>query len=65
MSAASDDNSPVRVFICGGDNCPKDGKPHQWDAEVEGECPGGGYFSSTACSKCGLSRMDYDLMREP
>ncbi len=52
---------PITVFVCGGKSCPKGGD-HQWDAEVEEKYEGGGGMWSQACSKCGLSRMDYDLM---
>ena len=52
---------PITVFRCGGDECPKGGK-HQWDDEVTEEFEDGGGFSSTACSKCGLTSMDHDLL---
>lgn len=57
------ETAPVSCFICGGDNCPKDGKPHLWDADVEAVYGDGSYMSSKACSKCGLARIDYDLLR--
>jgi hypothetical protein len=55
------DEKPITAFRCGGDECPAGGE-HQWDGEVGEELEGGGGFWSTCCSKCGLSRMDYDLI---
>jgi hypothetical protein len=56
---------PVRVFICGRELC-KDGQPHSWDGPgVESEMGGGGFMSSTTCSKCGLAAIDHDLMCGP
>lgn len=55
---------PVTFFMCGGEGCPKGGK-HVWDGEAEGEYEGGARWSSVACSKCDLPKMNYDLMRAP
>ena len=42
-----------------------DGQPHDWSGGAEGRMPGGGYFSSVACAKCGLTAMDRDLLNAP
>lgn len=48
---------PELVFVCGGD-CPKGGD-HSWDGdEVRTET-----MCSVTCSKCGLARIDYDMLR--
>lgn len=54
---------PITVFACGGKRCPAGGD-HQWDGEVSHEDPDGGGSWSLACSKCGLSRLDFDLLNE-
>lgn len=55
---------PVTAISCGGPLCPAGGE-HQWDAEVTEELEGGGGFSSVACSKCGITAMDQDMLGGP
>ena len=51
------------LFICGGE-CSAGGE-HVWDDWVSmGTYPNGNSMGeSAACSKCGLTRMDYDLLK--
>lgn len=54
-------NKPITLVVRGRHGCPAGGD-HQWDGEVTHEDPEGGGWWSLACSKCGLTRLDYDLM---
>jgi hypothetical protein len=54
------------LFLCGPSTakcvckCPDGPCDHVWDGEgVEGEEPGGGYFSSVTCSRCGITSMSH------
>lgn len=39
---------------------------HSWNGEgIEGETPGGGWYSSQTCSKCGVSSIRHDMMVGP
>lgn len=52
---------PVTVFVCGGDKCPAGGE-HDNLASVEFPDNGGW---SVACSKCGSTAFERDLLRLP
>jgi hypothetical protein len=51
----------VQVFMCGGDRCPKDGQPHQWDGPTQTT----ELSESSTCSKCSLAHIDWCLMNAP
>jgi hypothetical protein len=64
------------IFSCGGPLCPVDGLPCDEDAYVSGKDPyiyddqgnkigGGCSWGSVACSRCGVTGMDNDLLRLP
>lgn len=56
------ESEPFLAFVCGGKSCPKGGD-HEWDGEwALWDDPGGGGGGSATCSKCGLARIDYDMM---
>jgi len=56
----TDQKEPVSVFMCGGSLC-KDGKDHEWDGPIRRWKTG----SSQTCSKCGMTRMDFDMWNCP
>ena len=39
---------------------------HQWDGpwEYEKDCPAGIIMASAACSKCGMTVLDYEITKE-
>lgn len=55
----------VSVFVCGGDLC-TDGEPHDSKATVPLYGSGGAICGeSVACSRCGSSAFDRDMLRLP
>ena len=63
----------VSVFMCGPSSgpckcaCATGGTcEHVWDGEEqEGECSGGGFFSTTTCSRCGMTAISHDMFVAP
>lgn len=58
----------AQVFGCGPSTakcvckCPDGPCEHKWDGEgVEGPTSGGGYFSATTCSRCGMDSMTHSM----
>lgn len=62
MTKPDDESKPGFAIFIDGPSCPTDGKPHEftkWQDHADG------LGGSAVCGKCGLSAMDYDLLRMP
>lgn len=63
---------PLQVLLCGPSTaacqcaCPDGPCEHVWDGEEEeGEETGGVYYSTTTCSRCGMTSMAHSMWVGP
>lgn len=65
----ADEPLPTMIFQCGPSTlackcaCADHGPcQHTWDGPIEeGLMDGGGHYSTTTCSRCGMTSMDHDM----